>query len=100
MEFAYHDVFTRDGLGDRTRELITISSLATMGYALPQLKVHVKAALNAGCSRMEIAETVLHLAPYIGFPATINAMMAVKDVFLGTVNAPLPSRDLSPNLES
>nr|WP_228021831.1 carboxymuconolactone decarboxylase family protein [Romeria gracilis] len=33
-----------------------------LGNARPQLKVHIQAALNVGCSREEIVEVVMQMA--------------------------------------
>lgn len=47
----------------------------------PQLRVHIHAALNLGCSRQEVVEVILQMSVYAGFPKSINAMYAAKDVF-------------------
>lgn len=81
MEYPFGDLYPRTELDLKTRELITIASLTTLGYALPQLKLHVKAAIGAGCTKSELTETITQLSAYAGFPACINAMMIVKEVF-------------------
>lgn len=48
---------------------------------LPQLKVHIKAALNVGCTQEEIKEVIIQMAAYAGFPAALNAMFVAKEVF-------------------
>jgi 4-carboxymuconolactone decarboxylase len=48
---------------------------------LPQLKSHTAAALNVGVQPIEIREAIYELAPFIGFPCTLNAMATVNDVF-------------------
>ncbi len=81
VEFAYGDVYTRPALDLRTRQLATIAALTALGNAEPQLKVHVGGALNVGCTREEIVETMMHVALFAGFPATLNAIFAAKGVF-------------------
>ncbi|HEX9191236.1 MAG TPA: carboxymuconolactone decarboxylase family protein, partial [Candidatus Deferrimicrobiaceae bacterium] len=54
IEFAFGDVISRPGLDLRTREIATVSALTALGNAEPQLRVHLGAALNAGCTRAEI----------------------------------------------
>lgn len=81
IEFPFGDVYQRDGLTLQQRELITISALTALGNCVPQLAVHIQGALNVGCSRREITETILQLAVYAGFPAAINGMLAAKAVF-------------------
>jgi hypothetical protein len=39
------------------------------------------AALNVGVQLIEIREAIYQLAPFIGFPCTLNAMATVNDVF-------------------
>jgi len=81
IEFPFGDIYPRPGLDLKTRELITVSSLTAMGHCLPQLKVHLHGALNVGCSKDEITETILQMAVYAGFPAALNAMFMAKEVF-------------------
>ncbi|MEQ9618240.1 MAG: carboxymuconolactone decarboxylase family protein [Deltaproteobacteria bacterium] len=81
MEFAFCDVYKRPSLDLRSREIATIASLATLGNAPQQLKVHVQAALNVGVKKEEIVEVILQMAIYAGFPAAINAMQAACEVF-------------------
>ncbi|HEX6016359.1 MAG TPA: carboxymuconolactone decarboxylase family protein, partial [Geminicoccaceae bacterium] len=52
-----------------------------LGTAAPQLKVHIAGALNVGCTREEIAEVIMQMAVYAGFPATLNGLAAAKEVF-------------------
>jgi len=80
-EFAFGDIYSRPGLDLKTRQLITIASLVTLGHAQPQLKSHIKGALNVGCTKQEIVEAILQLSIYAGFPAAMNAMYAAKEVF-------------------
>lgn len=81
VEFCYGDVIAREGLDIRTRELATVSALAALGNAQPQLKVHIRGALNVGATRQEIVEVVLQTAVYAGFPAAINAANVAREAF-------------------
>jgi len=80
-EFAFGDIYSRPGLDLKTRQMLTIASLVTLGNAVPQLKSHIKGALNVGCTKEEIVEVILQLAVYAGFPAAMNGMYAAKEVF-------------------
>lgn len=84
IEFPYGDVYSRPGLDIRTRELITIASLTTLGFAKDQLKAHISNAINAGCCKVEIIETIMQMSIYAGFPAALNALFAAKEVFNST----------------
>lgn len=82
-EFAFGDIYSRPGLDLKTRQLLTIASLTTLGSAPLQLKSHIKGALNVGCTKQEIVETILQMGVYAGFPAAMNGMYAAKEVFQG-----------------
>lgn len=78
--FIFGDVFHTGDLSLKTRELITITCLATM-QTLPQLKAHIAACLKVGASAIEIREAMYQLAPFIGFPRTLNAVSIMNEVF-------------------
>ena len=81
VEFAFGDIYTREGLTTEEREMITLSSLLTAGGCEPQLKVHINGALNVGISPEKVIETFLQCIPYTGFPKVLNAVFAAKKVF-------------------
>ena len=56
IEFGFGDVYARGVLSLKEREIATVAALGT---AQPQLKVHLHGALNVGCSREEVIEEVL-----------------------------------------
>lgn len=77
---TFGDYYSRPQLDLKTREIAVIAALTVLGHALPQLKVHVHAGLNVGLTPEEIREIILHMVPYIGFPATLNALFAAGEV--------------------
>ena len=81
VEFPYGDIYSRPGIDLKTRELVTIASLTTLGYAKDQLKAHITNALNVGCAKEEIIEAILQMAVYAGFPAALNGLFIAKEVF-------------------
>jgi 4-carboxymuconolactone decarboxylase len=89
LEFPFGDIYSRPGLGLRERELATVAALTAMGNAGPQLRVHIDAALHVGCEPSEIVEVVMQMSVYAGFPAALNGLAAVRDVF-GKRGIPLP----------
>ena len=80
VEFPYSEIYTREELDLKTREICTVSALTVLG-TIPQLKDHINAALNVGNSPTEIVEVIMQMSAYCGFPKTINAMVAAKEVF-------------------
>lgn len=81
IEFAFGDIYCRDGLTLQEREIITISSLLTAGGCEPQLSVHINGALNVGVSPSRIIETFIQCIPYTGFPKVLNAVNVAKGIF-------------------
>ena len=80
-DFAYGQVVSRPQLDLCTRELATVAALTTLGNAPRQLTAHVNGALNAGCKPEAVVEVVTQMAVYAGFPAALNGIAVVKDVF-------------------
>lgn len=81
VEFAFGDIYARNGLTVKEREMITISSLLTAGGCEPQLEVHINGALNVGITPDKIIETFIQCIPYTGFPKVLNAVNTAKKVF-------------------
>jgi 4-carboxymuconolactone decarboxylase len=80
LGFLAGDIWTRPVLDLRIRSLITIAALAA-STRQQGLKLNIHMALNNGATRDEIVETLLHLAPYIGFPASWDALTLAAKVF-------------------
>jgi len=81
IEFAFGDIFSRPGLDLKSREIAVVAALTALGNAAPQLKYHIDAALNVGCSRQEVIEIIMQMAVYAGFPAALNGLSAAREVF-------------------
>jgi 4-carboxymuconolactone decarboxylase len=81
--FIYGDVYHRPGLPLPERQLATVAALTALGYAGAQLQFHAKAALNVGCTRRQLVEAVIHVSSFAGFPATLNALTALRQAFDG-----------------
>jgi len=80
QRFIFGEVFYTGNLTDASRELITITALAT-NQTLPQLRAHTNAALNIGVKPIEIREVIYQLAPFIGYPKVLNALDTINTVF-------------------
>ena len=79
-EYGWGATWARDVLDRRTRSLINIGMLTALNRP-HELSVHLKGALNNGCTREEIAEVALHTAIYCGIPAALDTMRNVKKAF-------------------
>ncbi|MBE8713629.1 carboxymuconolactone decarboxylase [Sphingobacterium sp. KB22] len=80
IEYAFGDVYSRDGLHLKSKEIAVVAALTAMGNAQPQLKVHLHGALNTGSTINEIKEVILQMVVYSGFPNSLNSMNAFKEV--------------------
>lgn len=81
LEFIFGDLYSRPGLDLKTKQMLTITILATLGNAKPQLAYHIKCGLNVGITRQEIIDILTHVAGYAGFPAALNGVATAKEVF-------------------
>jgi 4-carboxymuconolactone decarboxylase len=81
VTFPFGELYTRNVVDLKTRELCTVAALTVQGFSLPELRLHVKAALRCGASRPEITEIITQMIAYCGFPAATNALMTMKEAF-------------------
>jgi 4-carboxymuconolactone decarboxylase len=80
IEYPFGDIYTRQALDLKSREIATVAALTALGHCKPQLKVHLNAALNVGCTEDEVKEILLQMSVYAGFPSALNGMFAFKEV--------------------
>lgn len=81
VEVPFVDIYARGVLDNKTRELIAIAALTCLGDSEPQLQTHILGALNIGCSHEEIAEAILQMTVFAGFPRAINSMKIAQQLF-------------------
>ena len=77
--FIFGEVWARPGLSQHERQLVTIVSLAASENLLP-LRGYLHGALQAGVPASKIHEALIHLVVYIGWPATISALLIWQEV--------------------
>jgi 4-carboxymuconolactone decarboxylase len=78
--YAWGDVWSRPGLDHRTRSLLTIAMMASLGR-YDELRLHVRATANTGVTRDEVREVLLQVAVYAGVPAANSAYHHAADVY-------------------
>ncbi len=76
-EIGWGSFWSRPGLTRKERSLITLGILAALGRP-HELGVHVRGAVNNGCTRDEIREALIHVGCYAGLPATLDAVRTAK----------------------
>jgi 4-carboxymuconolactone decarboxylase len=78
-EYCWGAVWTRPGLDRRTRSLINLAMLTALGR-MHEFRVHVRAAVNNGCTMEEIRETLLQATVYCGAPAGLESFREAQAV--------------------
>jgi 4-carboxymuconolactone decarboxylase len=76
-EYCWGTVWAREGLPRKTRSLINLGMIAALNRP-HELKLHVRGALNNGCSKEEVVEAILQIAIYCGVPAAVDAMRIAR----------------------
>jgi 4-carboxymuconolactone decarboxylase len=76
---CFGDYYTRTGLDLKTRELLTLSMLASLGGCEPQLAGHVAANLAVGNDRKVLIGTITQLLPFLGYPRTLDALRVIDE---------------------
>ncbi len=79
-ETAWGSVWARSGLDKKTRHLLTIAMLATLGHH-EELAMHIRATRNTGVTREDVKEVLLQVAVYAGIPAANAAFAVAKQVY-------------------
>ena len=77
--YAYGDIWSRPGLPMSTKSLAMIAMMAAAGKPA-ELRVHLKGALQNGCTPEDIREVLLLVALYCGIPTGNEAHRAAVEV--------------------
>jgi len=78
-EYCWGEIWTRDDLSRTTRSLVNIGILTALNRPA-ELAIHVRGALNNGCTAEEIRGVLLQTAIYCGVPAALDAFRTARDV--------------------
>jgi 4-carboxymuconolactone decarboxylase len=78
-ESCWGSIWSRPGISRKQRSLLNIAMLCCLNRST-ELGVHVRGAVNNGCSQVEIRETILHAACYAGMPAGIEGFKVAERV--------------------
>ena len=77
QDFAYDTVYDSSALDLKTQELIACALLVSLGSP-PELRTHLRGALNAGATEAEVRGALMLCAPYLGFPRTVAGFEVLK----------------------
>ena len=78
-DYLFGEIWSRPGLELAERSLITVGVLCATGRE-PQLKAHLKGALNLGHSPDKLREVMIHVAHYAGWPTGVNGLRVLGEV--------------------
>jgi 4-carboxymuconolactone decarboxylase len=59
--------------------MITMAALMVLARG-PELRTHMRGALNLGITPQEIKELIIHLSQYGGVPVAVEAIRAFQEV--------------------
>ncbi len=77
--FITGQMYSREKIPHKTRQLVTISALTVLSR-LDELRLHIQAALNVGCTPEEIAEVIFQTLVYGGVPTANAGLKTLKSV--------------------
>ncbi len=77
--FITGQMYAREKIPHKTRQLVTISALTVLAR-LDELRLHIQAGLNVGCTPEEIAEVIFQTIVYGGVPSANAALKTLKSV--------------------
>ena len=72
-------LYAREKIPHRTRQLVTVAALTVLERS-EELKLHLHAALNVGCTPQEVTEVIFQMATYGGVPAMNTALKVFRTV--------------------
>jgi 4-carboxymuconolactone decarboxylase len=77
-ELAWGYVWSRPGLDQKTRSILTLGILAGLGR-FQELGIYTNAAVASGVTVDEIKEALVHITVYCGTPAGRQAFLAAHE---------------------
>ncbi len=77
--FITGQMYAREKIPHKTRQLVAVAALTVLERA-EELKLHIYAALNVGCTKDEVAEVIFQTGIYGGMPVVNSALNCLKDV--------------------
>lgn len=76
---CFGDYYTRGGLNNQEREMITFCFLMAQGGCENQLRGHTAGNFGVGNDKEKLYSVVEQCMPYIGYPRSLNAMNIIDE---------------------
>ena len=77
---AYADSWSHPGLDMKTKSLISIAIMGTLGVE-SELKSHIRRAHHSGVTKDEVVAVLIHLGAYVGAPKAARAAAVASEVW-------------------
>ena len=77
--FYVGKLYAREKIPHHVRQLVTVAALTVLSRT-EELRHHLHAALNVGCSTEELAEVIFQMATYGGMPVVHDALRTFRGV--------------------
>ena len=77
---CFGDYYTRNGLNDQEREMITFCFILAQGGCENQLRGHTAGNFGVGNGKEKLYSVVEQCMPYIGYPRSLNAMSIIDEI--------------------
>ena len=77
--FITGQMYAREKIPHPTRQLVTVAVLTVLNRP-EELKLHIQAALNVGCTPREITEVIFQTFTYAGIPTVNTALKVLREV--------------------
>lgn len=74
VDNCFGDYYTRKGLDDKDREMVTFCYIAAQGGCEPQLLAHAQANIKLGNDKEFLMKVIEQNVPFIGYPRSLNAV--------------------------
>jgi 4-carboxymuconolactone decarboxylase len=78
-EYCWGAAWGRGALTRRDRSLLNLVMLGTLNRSA-EFKLHLRGAINNGCTREEIKDALIQLMVYAGVPAGVEAFRNAREV--------------------
>jgi 4-carboxymuconolactone decarboxylase len=77
--FITGQMYAREKIPHKTRQLVAIAGLTVL-ERVDELRLHIYAALNVGCTKEEVAEVIFQMGIYGGMPIVNSGLKCLKEV--------------------
>lgn len=79
-ENCFGDYYTNNVIDLKTKELLTLIYLISLGCCENQVKAHIGGNINIGNDKEFLIDCITQLIPYIGYPKCLNALALINQI--------------------